>query len=124
MLVSRLEALAEAITEFSGYRNPEGQLYQLRNPGALRAYDSVRMRDLDGYRAFTSYKGGFDALVTDLRIKCSGRSHTTLQVTSTLRDLIAVNRLNVEAFHIVKFLRRALNDQSIEAITPLEFFLG
>ena len=87
-MISRLDALAEAIMAYSGYRDPESVLYQARNPGALKAHASTVLRDLDNYRVFSCFKAGFDALLSDLKSKCSGTSHTSLTTQSSLKDLI------------------------------------
>ncbi len=125
MLVSRLEALAEAFTEYSGYRDVQGKLYQLRNPGGLHAYDPVQMRDLDNYRGFTSFKGGFQALIFDLERKCSGNSHTKLEKESKLRELVVTNGFqHTVTGYVVKFLRKALDDTTIDENTPIGWFLA
>jgi hypothetical protein len=123
-MVNRIEALADAITEYSGYRNPESVLYQARNPGALKAHAVTVLRDLDNYRVYPCFKAGWDSLLADLKAKCSGRSHTSLTQQSTLKDLLAVNGFQPTVCgYVVKFIRRALQDQTITDQTPLEFFV-
>lgn len=123
-MIHRLDSLAEAIMAYSGYRDPEGVLYQARNPGALRAHAVTVLRDLDNYRVFSCFKAGFDALMADLRTKCSGQSHTSLTQQSTLRDLIKVNGLPLTiSGYLVTFLRKALQDQTLTDQIHLGFFL-
>jgi hypothetical protein len=123
LFINRLEALADAIVEYSGYRNPESALYQSRNPGGLKAWSPTLLRDLDNYRVFCSFKAGYDALIFDLQRKCSGESHTKLERTSTLKDLITTNGFQPTVVgYVVTFLRRALQDVSISELTPLQYF--
>lgn len=124
IFVNRLEALAEGIMAYSGYRDPGSELFQARNPGGLRAYSPTVMRDLENYRQFTSLKSGWDALLFDLRTKCSGDSHTSLTPDSTLKDLIRVNGFQFTiASYVATFLQRALQDQTVSENTTLAFFL-
>lgn len=123
-MIDKLESLADAITEYSGYRNPESDLYQARNPGGLKAWDVFRMRDLNGFRVYSSFKGGYASLVEDLRAKCEGKSHTTLTPQSSLKDLMGVNGYpEGMCGYVVKFVRRALQDQSINEHTEISYFV-
>lgn len=125
MLVTPIEALAEAIASNTTYRDPASALYQTRNPGALRAFSQKRMQDSDKLRVFKTFTGGFNALVADLRIKCEGRSNSGLTVDSTLKELITVyQHPHSMTAYVVMFLRKALNDSSISEDTQLAFFLG
>lgn len=124
IFINRLESLAEAITAYSGYRDPESALYQARNPGGIKAHSLTVMRDLDNNRVYPSFKAGWDSLLFDLRTKCSGDSHTSLHSTSTLKDLIRVNGFqSTITGYVVTFLRRALQDQAVSEDTTLSFFL-
>ena len=55
--VKRIEALADCIGFLNDYGNPESVFYQLRNPGACRAYSFKQLGAVDknGYRIFTSH---------------------------------------------------------------------
>lgn len=122
--MKKLEALADAIVSLSGYRNPESSVYQARNPGALKAFSPKHPRTIEGLRIFNSHLDGYQALLYDLEIKCSGQSHTRLKGASTLRDLVlARGEPETTAQYIVKYLRRALNDREINVTTPLSTFL-
>lgn len=124
-MITRIEALADAITEISGYRNPESAVYQARNPGALRAHSTTVLSDLDNYRVYSSFRSGWDSLVFDLKTKCSGNSHTHLQTTSTLKDLVLTNGFEQALVKkVVNFLRRSLQDQAITEETQLCFFIS
>ncbi len=123
-MITRLEALADAITDISGYHTPESAVYKARNPGALRAYSQTVLSDLDNYRVFSSFRAGYDALIFDLKTKCAGKSHTHLETTSTLKELILTNGFEPALVKkVVNFLRRALEDQEFSEATTLSFFL-
>jgi hypothetical protein len=124
MVVGKIEALAEAITAYTGYREPTSNLYKIRNPGALKAFSMKDMRDSENLRIFQSFTGGFHALINDLERKCSGESYCGLKTTSTLRDLIAVYQHPATITgYIVKFLKNALQDDAITDTTHIGWFL-
>jgi len=123
-VVSRLEALADAIVHYSGWDNPESELYQDRNPGGLKAFSPKHARDLKGLRVFKSLTDGYQALLFDLAIKCVGRSNTHLKIESTLRDLIcALGFPGTTAQYVARFLRRALRDDTISEKTQVNYFV-
>jgi len=120
----RLEALADGIARYSGYYDPESEVYQARNPGSLKARSLGQAATPSGKRVFKSHIDGYQALIFDLAIKCSGRSNTALRPTSTLRELLlSYGQPATAAIYVAKYLRRALLDHSINPDTPLEFFL-
>ena len=122
-MITRIEALAEAIMEYSGYRDPEGALFQARNPGGLKAHAPTVLQDIEGNRVFASMKSGWDALLYDLRVKCSGQSHTALTSQSSVKDLLLTNGFEkVLVRKVINFVRRALQDQGITEETELSFF--
>jgi hypothetical protein len=123
-MVSRLEALADAVVKYSGYLDPESAAYQNRNPGNLPAFSPKHPRDEVGKRQFRSHLDGYQALLFDLAVKCAGRSHSGLKPDSTLRDLAAVyGQPETAAGYYAKFLRRALGDPSISDKTALSYFV-
>lgn len=123
-MVSRLEALADAISRYSGYDNPESAAFQNRNPGNLPAISPRHIRDLQGKRVFQSFLDGYQALLFDLKVKASGKSSTRLKPSSTIRDLMAsYGQPETAAKYIAKFLKRALSIDSITEQTTLSFFL-
>jgi hypothetical protein len=83
----RLEILAEAIARYSGYSEPDSELYQARNPGALKATSMRHVANEHGHRVFNSFIDGMQALLFDLNTKLSGNSWTGINQESTLEDL-------------------------------------
>lgn len=123
-MVTRIEALADAISRYTGYYDPDSEVYQARNPGALPAISSKHPQDAKGRRVFRSVMDGYQALLFDLAVKCSGRSKTRLKPESTLRDLIlAYGNPESATKPVVKFLRRALHDNDLSEQTSLGYFL-
>lgn len=115
-----LEALAEAITHYSGYLDPTSSLYHARNPLGLRPMKPEQPRDEHGNRIFRSVLDGMQAALFDLEVKLNGR----LSPESTLTDLaIAYNRKLTEATAWAKFLRQALVDESISHRTMIKDLL-
>src|SRR5208337_3662759 len=83
----KLEALAEAITHYSGYQEPGSALWQARNPLGLKAYSPLHKHDNSGNRIFASLLDGLQAGIYDLSLKLSGKSKAHLLPLSTLMDL-------------------------------------
>jgi len=77
----------------------------------------------EGLRAFRSWADGLKALTFDLETKCSGQSRTHLDPEGSLKNLLNMWGIKVPR-KAVTFLRRALEDETIEASTPVEWFLG
>lgn len=128
----KLEALADSICQLNDTASPESEAYKLRNPGLLRSFSLERPQPTttEGLRIFSSFVGGYQALLKDLEIKCLGRSRayainkTKLQPTSTLRDLLHAYgwRDDQPIEMAISFLRSALQDRQITAATRLEYF--
>lgn len=118
-MVPRLEALADAIMEHNGSRDPASSAYQNRNPLFLNDYHCKR-QDL---RIFPTFRIGYHAALYDLYFKCSGKTRAKLPS----HDLVGLVRVfsmpDIAANKISKFLRAALIDNNINAETPLEYFL-
>lgn len=125
MFVSRIEALADAISALNDWLNPSSDAYQLRNPGLLRAFSTQHLRDEHGRRIFPSSIDGIQALKYDLTKKCSGNSRSKLKDTSTLKDLLVKGYAQPPSSeeYVLCFLQSALLRQSINANTPLKYFL-
>lgn len=118
---TKLEALAEAVSAYSGYSDPASPLYAARNPGGLKA--SGQPDDEHGNRVFRSVIDGLQALFFDVELKVTGRSRAKLKPESTLIDLSTSYNLPIlTATAWARFLRKALNDSTISAHTPLSFF--
>jgi hypothetical protein len=122
--MNRLEALADAIARDSGWHDPQSEAYRTRNPGLLPAISPRHPRNERGLRIFDSGLSGYQALLFDLRVKCSGQSRANLAKDATLLDLMAVlNRPRGSALVVAKFLRHALGNAEIKPETPLSWFM-
>ena len=122
--VLRVHALVDAFARLNNYHDPKSEAYRLRNPLLLRAFSPKHQRDEEGRRVFTSFTSGYDNALLDVRIKCSGKSHSKLTPSSTLTDLVCVYGNPASAVRSVKnFLRAALGDENILESQPLGWFL-
>lgn len=122
--ISRLEALVGAFARMHCALDPMSKAYKLRNPLMLKAFSPKHEKDEEGYRIFNSFPSGWDNAVLDLRIKCSGGSHSRLKPEDTLENLVMCYGLpKTSATYIKKFLRHALNDPNIMERQELKWFL-
>ena len=120
----KLEAIAEAIVQTSGYHIPDGALYAARNPGGLPAFSAQHARNDSGQRTFASVLDGLQALLFDIEVKMLGKSKAHLKPTSTLADFaVAFGQPATAAHAWAKFLRRALHDETITHKITLNFFM-
>ena len=89
-MLTRLEALADAIGKLNGMDDPESRAYRLRNPLLLRAYSLSRAQaqDAEGYREFDSLLSGYRAGLCDLEQKCTGRNRAKLKASDPLEALL------------------------------------
>jgi len=121
----KLEALAEAIAQTSGYQIPDHPLHLARNPGGLPAVLAAHKRNEQGARVFRSVLDGMQALLFDIETKLSGKSRAKLQPTSTLSDFaVAFGQPTTAATAWSKFIRRALADETVGPKTQIQFFFG
>jgi hypothetical protein len=121
--MKNLEHLAIAICKTTGGFTAESTAFQLHNPGLLKAFAPKHQDDsYRGYRRFSSWQAGFKALVFDLSVKCSGKSHASVKEWSTIKDLLGLWEIK-EPRKIINFLRRACGDESINENTSLEYFV-
>jgi hypothetical protein len=119
----KLEALAEAVAYYSGYREPGSALYTARNPGGLKAYKPTHERDADGNRVFDSLLDGLQALFYDTRLKLEGQSAARLQPSDRLEAFAeAHGQPGTAAAAYLKFLRKALHSDLDSKLT-ISFFL-
>ncbi len=136
-MVLKLEALADALGFMNGVAVPDSKAYQNRNPGLLRSFSLIRHQETDdqGVRIFSSFIGGYRALLHDLTVRCQGHGRATiwrqdsgkpekLRVDSPLRDLLKTYGMRAEdpILKVANFLRKALRDESIGINTPINFF--
>lgn len=140
-----LEALADAIIAYTNYSNPESLQYKFRNPLGLKMYCShaqwfkqcntcseagpVGARHKydreSGMRMFSGHVHGYDAALFDLYLKCRGESRSKVTKDSSIRELIRSYYLpDGTSSYVVRFLRRALKDESITEATPVNYFVN
>lgn len=123
-MIPRIHALVDAFANLNGAHDPRSDAYQLRNPLLLRAFSPKHERDENGKRRFSSFASGYDNALLDVRIKCSGKSHSKLTPESTLVDLVCVYGNTPAAARMVKnFLRAALKDENVVESTRLGWFI-
>jgi hypothetical protein len=124
-MMTRIECLADAIMRMNCYHSPDSIAYKNRNPGMLKAFSPKHIKDENGLRVFNSFSSGYDNLVLDLRIKCSGGSHSRLKPEDTLVNLVqCYGNPPTAATYLKKFLRVALNDENIMESQQLGWFLA
>lgn len=150
--MNRLEALADAIIAHNNYSLPDHPQYQFRNPLGLQMFcphacyfkncpeckngdfptqhtygRTVNFKKYDkdsGLRIYNNHIQGYQAGIQDLLIKCSGKSKSKVRDSSTIRELIRSYCLpDGTAIPVVRFLRKALRDETISDKTPISFFL-
>jgi hypothetical protein len=130
-MVSRLEALVDAIGKLNGMDDPESRAYQLRNPLLLKALSLTRLQAQDegGVRQFESLLGGYRAGLNDLHLKCAGLSRAKLNGKNSLEDLLGSLDIQhaIAVKRVVGFVQRAVKDGITEhevwAGTRLQWFL-
>ena len=126
-MVSRLEALHDAVASLRGWGNPDSKSYQLRNPLMVQSFSRPGKNsiDEDGYRVFDTELAGIRACLFDLELKVSGKSRAGIKADDLLENVLRVygvtERLGMQ--QIVKYLKRALKTQDISVTTPLKWFL-
>lgn len=127
--MDKLEALALAISNQNQALDPGSEAFATLNPGLLRSYsvDQLNVITGDGTRIFSSFQGGYRALLANLEAKCQGKTRANgergkLGPDSPLKDLIKTFRY-VQTRHIIEMLQDSLEDKAIGENTPLEFFV-
>jgi hypothetical protein len=127
MPLNRIECLVDAIARLNAAFNPESEIYRLRNPLGIKSFARPGKHNTDeqGRRIFTSFLSGYKACVYDIDLKLRGQSRAGLKPTDHLENLLGVYNIHhkVGIDHVVSFLRRALDDQTISKNTPLSYFL-
>jgi hypothetical protein len=126
--MKRLEALAIAICKENEALDPNSEAFRLLNPGLLKSHSLDRLDIVteDGYRVFTSFQGGYRALMSNLIAKCEGHTRANgdkgrLSPDSSIAELCKTFR-GVNPRNVVEFLQDALDDKAITERTPLKFF--
>lgn len=127
MSVSRIEALLDSISSTKGWTNPDMAPYRLRNPLMLRDFALPGKNEVDenGYRVFDTLLAGYRAGLYDLEIKCKGGSRCGIKAHDPLDNLLRVYEISELGGQqaVVKFLKRALKDDSINRNTPVNWFV-
>lgn len=124
MPIDGLEAVADAIMKFEGWR-PGSRSYVNRNPGNLRSSQWQSGSDEKGYAIFIDMGAGYWALYNDLKNKFIGNNKHNLNGYSTLQDLMNVyapagdaNDPHVYAHFVAAWVSAALG-RPISATSPL-----
>lgn len=127
MTVSRLEALLDSIASVKGFSNPDSVSYQLRNPLMVKSFSRPGKNSIteDGTRTFDSSLAGLRACLFDLDLKIRGESRAGIKKDDCLENVLRVYGITELGGQqaVIKFLKRALKDQSISRTTPLTWFL-
>ena len=126
-MITRIEALFDALASLKGWSNPDSQAYQLRNPLMVKSFSKPGKNEItgEGYRIFSTQLAGVRAGLFDLQLKISGKSRAGLKSTDLLENVLRVYGV-VELGGqqaVVKFLKRALKTQDVSKTTPLTWFL-
>lgn len=123
-MVKKIDALVDAFARMNGMLDPQSVAYRLRNPLLLKAFSPKHEKDENGLRVFSSFTSGYENGLNDIKIKCSGKSHSKIGPDSTIQDLTCLYGNPISATRYIKnFLRHALQDDNIMESTPLSFFL-
>jgi hypothetical protein len=123
-MISRIEALADAISACTGYTDPASEEYQCRNPLSLKAYSVKHEKTESGLRMFKNLESGHKAGLFDLTVKCEGDSRARVGKDSSLKELIRCYSMpNQTVDYVVVFLKKALGDETISSETPLHYFV-
>lgn len=127
IMVNKIEALVDAIGRVNGTMDPDSAAYTLRNPLLIRSFAKPGKHETDeaGRRVFSSFLSGYKAGLFDMELKITGKSRAGLTTDNTLTNLLNVYGVKEPGgiSTIVSFLRRALKDPSINATTPLSYFI-
>lgn len=95
-MIKPIEALADCIMRFEGWYPPikpfvnGSAAWRNRNPGNLRPYNSLQLKDEHNYRIFNSLADGWEALIEDLEAKILNGSHGIDEEKSSLHDLFNI----------------------------------
>ena len=127
MSVDKIEALVDAIASLKGWHNPDSDSYQWRNPLLVQSFSrpGKNLISGDGTRVFSSSLAGMRACVFDADLKIRGESRAGIKKTDLLENILrayGITELGGQQT-VVKFLKRALKDDTITKTQPLSWFL-
>jgi hypothetical protein len=121
----KLEALADSIIAYNGSNDPMSPLYKGRNPCGLKAFADKHTKDALGNRTFKTWLDGYQALLFDLKVKCGGKSHNKALTPQSNLAALAKSLYMAESTgpYLAKFLKKALDDESITKDTHIGTFM-
>ena len=125
-MITRIEALFDALASLKGWNNPDSQAYQLRNPLMVKSFSKPGKNEItaEGYRIFSTQLAGVRAGLFDLDLKIRGKSRAGIKADDLLENVLRVYGIielgGQQA--VMKFLKRALKTQDIKTTTPLKWF--
>ena len=125
-MITRIEALFDALASLKGWSNPDSQAYQLRNPLMVKSFSKPGKNEIteDGHRIFSTQLAGVRAGLFDLDLKIRGKSRAGIKADDMLENVLrvfGVTELGGQQA-VMKFLKRALKTQDIKTTTPLKWF--
>jgi hypothetical protein len=124
----RLEALLESIAHLKGWMTPESYTYQVKNPLHIKSFAPAGKHQIDddGVRIFTNWLGGYRACLYDLAVKVNGRSRAGVRDGDKLSKLLSAYGIKegLGQQQVVKYLKRALKDESITIGVDISYFRG
>jgi hypothetical protein len=127
MIDKKIEALLDGISHLKGASNPDSITYQIKNPLHIRSFGLPGRHEIDeeGRRVFSSWLAGYRACLYDLKVKLTGESRSKLKTTDPLSYLLNVYDIKEKLGQqqVVRFVRRALKDESVQLDTPLNYFV-
>ena len=125
-MITRIEALFDALASIRGWNNPDSVCYQLRNPLMVKSFSKPGKNEIteDGYRVFTTQLAGIRAGLFDLDLKVRGKSRAGVKENDLLENVLRVYGITELGGQqaVVKYLKRALKTQDIKTTTPLKWF--
>lgn len=127
MSVKRIEFLCDAICDVFGGMYPGSDAYRLRNPLLVKSWARAGKHETDEYgrRIFSSFLNGYKAGLFDLDLKVKGQSRANVSPESPLSELLRCYEItnSVAVNKVVNFLRKAIQDESINSSTLVSYFL-
>jgi len=125
-MTNKIESLLDAIGQLKGMGNPDSVTYQIRNPLHIKSFARPGKHEIDseGRRVFSSFLAGYKACWFDLDIKTKGESRAGLKADDKLSNLLKVYGITEKLGQqqVVKYLKRALKDDSLSPETSLTYF--
>lgn len=126
-MTTKLEILVDAVGWHNNLNDSDSDAYRLKNPLLVKSFGRPGKHEIDnqGRRVFDSLISGYRACLFDLSLKIEGKSRAGLKPTDCLENLLGSYGITGPAAteRIVKFLRKALKDQTVSGKTPLSYFL-